>query len=381
MSARSFSIQSKNRTPASLIANSRDFSYDTGEDIASEWIVQNPHISLYCLDPENQQAIFVETPAAIDIYKSSFLYQAQYEYAQQLIVISYPELYRLARSIKDLIGKITLLYSVGRCGSTLLSRVFGQMENILSLSEPDVFSQIVGLRTRDGSKDDELTELLENCIYLLCKPTAKRNPAFCTIKPRSFGIEVADLIHRALPDTKLIFLYRNAEDVVTSFIHTFTDFSAMLPVIQNNKSIYTRFISLLEEYVDHIDFTDSNATDLYTIMWLSAMHSYLSLCQQNIPACAIRYEDLVARPESLITELLNYCQWPIVEISLIHQVFDQDSQEDSIFSRKRVEKNRKKNLDSSIVRQKITKILQAHPQIKTPDFIFPNTLGYSEVVS
>jgi Sulfotransferase family len=381
MSARSFSIQSKNRTPASLIANPRDFSYDTGEDIASEWIVKNPHISLYCLDPENQQAIFVETPTAIDIYESSFLYQVQYEYAQRSIVVSYPELYQLAKSLKDSIGKITLLYSVGRCGSTLLSRVFGQMDNILSLSEPDIFSQIVGLRTSDGSKDDELTELLENCIYLLCKPTAKGNPAFCTIKPRSFVIEVADLIYRALPDTQLIFLYRNAEDVVRSFIHTFTGFSAMLPVIQSNILLYTRFISLLEEYVDRIDFTDSNATDLYTVMWLSAMHRYLSLCQQNIPACAIRYEDLVARPESLITDLLNYCQCPIVEISTIRQVLDKDSQEDSIFSRKRVEENYQKNLDYSTVRQKITKILQAHPQIKTPDFIFPNTLGYSNVVS
>ena len=57
-----------------------------------------------------------------------------------------------------------MIYSVGRCGSTLLSKVFNQVDTVLSLSEPDVFSQIVGMRNPDRSNDEEVIGLLKACI-------------------------------------------------------------------------------------------------------------------------------------------------------------------------------------------------------------------------
>lgn len=376
MNTKILHIQTKNRTPASLIANLQDFSYELGEAIDPKTILENPHISLYCLDPENQQAIFVETPLDIDIYEAPFLYQAQYEYAQRLIAVPYPEFYQLAANIGDSIGKIAMIYSVGRCGSTLLSKVFSQFDTVLSLSEPDVFSQIVAIRNPDGSNDEALGQLLKSCIYLLCKPTVKGNPSYCAIKLRSFGIEIADLIYRVLPDAKLIFMYRNAEDVVKSSIRAFVHLSAMLPIIAQNIEAYSRIVHLLKEYASSIDFTDSNATDLYTTMWLSGMHRYLSLRQQDLPICAIRYEDLVAHPQQMLIEIFNYCELPISEVSQACKVFAKDSQSGSNFSQENTRKNDIKIPDTLDIQQKVANLLQKHSQIKTSDFIVPGTLGF-----
>lgn len=378
MNTKILHIQSKNRTPASLIANLQDFSYEIGEAIDPKTILENPYVTLYCLDFEKQQAIFVETPSDIDIYEAPFLYQAQYEYAQHLIAVPYEELHQLTANIRDSIGRIAMIYSVGRCGSTLLSKVFSQVDTVLSLSEPDVFSQIVGIRNPDGSNDDALAELLKSCIYLLCKPTSKGKPSFCAIKLRSFGIEVADLIYRVLPDAKLIFMYRNAEDVVKSSIRTFVHFSAMLSMIEQNIQVYNQFIPLLKEYASYIDFTDSNATDFYTTMWLSVMHRYLLLCQRGIPTCAIRYEDLVADPQEIVTGIFNYCNLPISEVSHACKVLEKDSQSGSNFSQENVRKNDNKLTDILEIRQKIAQLLLKHPQIQTADFVVSGTLGVSE---
>lgn len=134
-------------------------------------------------------------------------------------------------AIEEPIEKMIMIYSVGRCGSTLLSKVFNQIETVLSLSEPDVFSQIVGLRNPDGSNDTEIAQLLKICIYLLSKPALKGKQSCCVLKLRSFCIELGDLIYQAFPDSKVIFLYRNAEAVVQSSISAFVYMSTMLPTI------------------------------------------------------------------------------------------------------------------------------------------------------
>ncbi|MEA5578439.1 sulfotransferase [Anabaena sp. UHCC 0451] len=376
MSAKILHIQSKNRTPASLFANLQDFSYELGETIDSKTILENPNISLYCLDHKNKQAIFVETPLDIDIYEPPFLYLAQYEYAQRLIAVPYEEFHQLAQDIQDSIGQIIMIYSVGRCGSTLLSKVFNQVDTVLSLSEPDVFSQIVGFRSPDGSNESGIEELLRSCICLLAKSTVNVKESFCAIKLRSFGIEVADLIHRICPEAKLIFMYRNAEDVVKSSMRAFVYFSKILPIIEQNVELYSQFVPLLKEYANYIDFKDSKAIDFYTIMWLSVIHRYLLLYQAGIPISALRYEDLTEDSKQVVTSIFNYCGLPESEASNACLALQKDSQSGSNFSRENTRENESNIPDILEIQEKINALLDKHPTIKTADFIVPNTLKF-----
>ncbi|MDJ0572905.1 MAG: sulfotransferase [Pleurocapsa sp. MO_192.B19] len=374
MSAKVLHIQAKNRTPANTVVKLEDFDYQEGEIIDLLTIVKNPNISLYCLDLENQRAIFVETPIDIDLYQPAFYYLAQYEHAQKLIAVPLEELSQLVKNIEP-IEQLIVIYSVGRCGSTLLSKVFNQADTVLSLSEPDIFSQIVGLRNPDRSNDEEIAGLLKACIYLLAKPTPQKKSSCCAIKLRSFAIELGDLIYQAFPDAKSIFLYRNAEDVVKSSIRSFVFLSELLPTIKENIDLYSRFIPLLKDYADDIDFEDSRAIDLYTTVWLSVMQSYLSLHQQGITTCAVRYEDLVTQPQHIVSSLFQKCGLPIAEVANACKVFESDSQGGSNLSRENTRKNQAEQLDTLEIRGKIDNLLKKHPEIKTSGFIVPDTLG------
>lgn len=373
MSTKVLQIQNKNRTPANTIAKLEDFDYVEGETIDAKTIIRNPNISLYCLDPQNQRAIFVETPLDVDLSQAPFFYQAQYDQSQKLIAVPFEELPELAQDIEP-IEQLVLIYSVGRCGSTLLSKVFNQVDTVLSLSEPDVFSQLVGMRNPDGSNDNQIAQLLKICLAIQCKQTLPGQQSCCVIKFRSFGIELADLINQIAPDAQVIFLYRNAEDVVQSSIQAFAFLSKMLPQIKEKIEIYSRFMPLLKEYANFVDFDDSSAIDLYTTGWLSVMQRYLSIYEQGIPTCAIRYEDLIANPQQLVTSIFQSCGLQISEVSYACQVFEKDSQTGSSLSQENTRKNATNLPDTLKIRQKIYALLDRHPDIKTPNFIVPGTL-------
>lgn len=374
MSTNILHIQNKNRANANTVVNLQDFEYVEAEIIDPKIIIENLNISLYCLDPQNQRLIFVETPLDIDLSQAPFFYEAQYEYAERLFAVPFEDINQLVEEIKEPIEQLVLIYSVGRCGSTLLSKVFNQLDTVVSLSEPDIFSQIVGIRHSDGSNDNELAALLRNCIYLLCKPTLKRKHSCYILKFRSIVIELGDLLYQAFPQAKVIFLYRNAEAVVKSSIRAFVYLSSMLPTIQQNIEFYSRFIPLLKEYASYIDFTDSKATDLYTTMWLSTMQRYLSLYEQGIASCAIRYEDLVADPQQIVTSIFEHCDLPISEVSNVCKVFEKDSQSGSNLSQENTRQNDLEQSEILEIRQKVNELLKKHPEIQTPDFIVPGTL-------
>jgi hypothetical protein len=174
---------------------------------------------------------------------------------------------------------------------------------------------------------------------------------------------------------KLFFLYRNAEDVVKSSIPAFVYLSKMLPTIAQNIDLYSRFIPLLKDYSTSIDFTDSTGIDLYTTAWLSVMQRYMSLQQQGISTCAIRYEDLVANPQQIVTSIFEYCGLPIADVSQVCQVFAKDSQRGSNLSKENLSNNEIEIPDILEIRKKVDKLLKKHPQIKTPDFVVASTLS------
>lgn len=382
MNTRVLHIQEKYQTQIGdhiSLKDLQDFDYVEGEAIPPQTVLENPNVSLYCLDPQNQRAIFVETPEDIDLANAPFFFKAQYKYAQRLIAVPYEKCYQLAASIENSIQKLVLIYYVGRCGSTLLSKVFNQLDTVVSLSEPGIFgNQIIGLREPNGSSDDKIAKILRSCTLLCCKkqPTLIK-PSCYVLKQTAFSIQIGDLMYQLFPNAKVIFLYRNAEDVVGSFVNWMSNSPNKTQQTQINKKFYSRFIPLLETYADSIDFTDPGSIDIYTIMWLSIMQRYMELYRKNIPMCATRYEDLVREPQKIIKSIFQYCGLPISEVDKACSAFQNHSQSGSPFSQ---ENNRKINGEKSSlleISQKVSQLLKKHPEINTPDFFVPGTLDFS----
>ncbi len=199
------------------------FRYRPGATIDARTILDQPQITLYCLDDEHGQAVFTEAPQGVDVTQEPFIYPAQFRNAQRLLTVPYGTLHELADTVGDRFETLISMYSVGRCGGTLMSRAMSRVDTVLSLDEPAVYNYIVLMRPRNGRRDAELVRLLRSCTRLLHKP-AQRNVNTLFLKLNSSVIQAGDLMHQAFPAAKNMFLYRNAETWARSAGRMFQSF-------------------------------------------------------------------------------------------------------------------------------------------------------------
>ena len=148
-------------------------------------MLANPNISLYCLDDASKRAIFVELPPDTDLAKAPFVYRTQYEQAQRLIALPYESFIQLAHDLPR-VENLIMCYMTGRCGSTLLSHVLNELDTVLSLSEPDVATQFVHLRSAYGGRETEL-RLIDDRLARVIAYGEMMGPLLAITGPRGVG--------------------------------------------------------------------------------------------------------------------------------------------------------------------------------------------------
>ena len=210
MEARVLHIEEKIKRGELEVASLSGFRYRTGPTVDAQIILDQPQITLHCLDDEHRQAVFVEAPPGVDVNLGPFISWAQYQNAQRLLTVPYETFCALSDAMGDRFSRLIPMYSVGRCGGTLMSRALNRLDNVLSLDEPDPYNNIVRMRPGNRSRDAELTRLLQASTRLLYKP-ARSGVDTLFIKFRPASIQAGDLMHKAFPTARSMFLYRNAE--------------------------------------------------------------------------------------------------------------------------------------------------------------------------
>src|SRR5262249_54676909 len=210
MEARALIIEEKLREHDVVVVSPADFRVRDGRAIDPRLLLQQPNLPLYCLDFDRRQALFVETAPDCDLSRAPFLYQAQYDAARRLVRVPYETLHRLASEVRIDPSRLILIYSVGRCGSTLVSRAFNEVAAVDRVSEPDVFTQMLGYWGARDLAGAEQAELLKSCTLLQCAPGRIRGASAWALKFRSMVMEMGDLFYSVFPEAKLVFLYRNA---------------------------------------------------------------------------------------------------------------------------------------------------------------------------
>jgi hypothetical protein len=325
--ARTLIIEEKVKTNLGAVRRS-DFRLRDGEAIDPGIVLQDPNLSLYCLDIENRQALFVETPPDCDLSSAPFFYQAQYQAALRLVQVPYDTLHRLAADIVMDPSRLILIYSVGRCGSTLVSQAFNEIEGVDSISEPDVFTQMLG-EWGPGSLDDvEKAQLLKSCTLLQCVPGQIRGAKAWALKFRSMVTQMGPLFHSVFPEAKAIFFYRHAEPWARSFLR-------VLQVADPAKAIPMANIRALFGHA--IPQADSRETasylELLSWMWVSAMETCLEMQRSGITLFVARYEELKASPRDVLTQMFAYCGLEGNAVNNLDGVLERDSQEGSSLSR------------------------------------------------
>jgi hypothetical protein len=130
------------RDGIAFISLREDFALGDQTSTAIDSITTNPNISLYAFDLPHRRAVFVEVPEQASVLDGSlpFFFQQQRALARRVHVVSFDELQTMAAGVPRRPDSVLLVYSTGRCGSTLLAGILSRASKTVVLSEPDMFS-------------------------------------------------------------------------------------------------------------------------------------------------------------------------------------------------------------------------------------------------
>jgi hypothetical protein len=334
-------------------------------------ILENPHITLYGLDFENNWAVFVETPADVDLSHAPFYFNTQFEKAKRLLTIPFETMIQLAKSVTIDDNRLIFIYSVGRCGSTLASQIFAQIPGVINISEPYVLSQLVIARNTKAVNEDELAALLEAAICLLCKTAADTT---WVIKGQSFVIELGDWLHKIYPHTKNLFLYRHAETWLRSGLRAYS--RGVEETDEEHRTREKQRRELLGSLVPAIAQYDAKLplshAAMLALMWLTAMERYVQYCRMGIEMLAIRYVSWLSAPRKTVEAMLDYCGCRPLNMTAIYETMNRDSQADSHLSREALGQH--KRVITELELEELNWHLQNHAFIHEADLEVPNTL-------
>lgn len=376
MTTRILTIEAKHQQNAADCASLKDFTYKESEETNPELVVDNPAISLYCLDDKAKQAIFTELPSGVDLSRSSFVYQTQYDQAKRLIAVPYDTFLRLSHDLPE-IRHLILIYISGRSGSTLLNHIFNELETVLSLPEPDAATQIGLLRKAEGNKDATLRELLQSTVRFLFKPTPFKQPSTYALKFKAEGVQAMDLYHATFPHAKNLFLYRDAVGWAASVVRIFRTLQMpeRLPLSVWLPFFEKRFRTDCNDLIAQLggEGAELSVPQAATFWWLATMDWYLSQYQQGVPVLGVRYRDLNSHREEVVGAIFKYCGLPTSKVGQALKAFERDAQEGTNFARENpAVGNRLRLTDQQVAA--IHAVLQHHLVIRAPDFIAPGTL-------
>jgi hypothetical protein len=366
MNAQILYLEEKLRQLPISIASLNDFRYREGEAVDAQCILENPQLTLYCLDDERRRAIFVELPPEIDLASVPFVYQTQYQHALRLVAVPYETFHQLAQQVKVEKQQIIFLYSIGRCGSTLLSHAFNEAHGVRSLAEPDVYSQLVVMREADGSRDEEIEQLLRSCTALWCKSELATTSVF---KFRSFCTELGDLLHRIFPDSKVLYLYRDVKDWAMSSARAFHLFELQKAGILDWPEFKRMFPMLVTRGVKSTG--EMAAVESLALSWLSGMQGISRLQEHGVSVLALRYETMRDKPQEVISAIFDYCGISINNTEQLRQTFRKDSQEGTSLSQQQLQDK------ASLTREHLAhfqNVLRDYPELQWPTFLLERTL-------
>ena len=197
--------------------------------------------------------------------------------------------------------KVAILWSPGRCGSTLIQKIVQMAPKVVSMSETDFITE--PLIQKFGFK--LAAKIIDAYITIQAKNITG---SLIFIKPRSSSIKNAALILKARPDIKHVVMYRDP----TANIKSLATLVATLPPTLLGKSLMDDVtIKLLSETSAHRHETFGNklchldkeiaAAIMYYVEYMTEINLNLKRVSH-----VLKYEDLIADPEEVVAKTLYF---------------------------------------------------------------------------
>ena len=358
-------------TADGMAANIKDFNLREDDEEDSAQLLSRPNLSLYCLDLEHKEAVFVSTPPEIDLEEAPFYYNAQFKHAQAVFAVDFGTFLKLSAQVAPA-DTLVLIHNIGRCGSTLLSRAFSQLESCTSYSEPDCFTQIAFWRTPNDPRDELWKSLLPACMNFTFRDAGLRRPSRAIIKFRSGCLNILDLFLDGFPDAKHVFLYRDCSSWVASLVSLMSK-DRTLPDLPREKALDNcRYNNgrAVDQSAFPFDRLGENVTvvERLTVSWLVYLELVTKI-HQSYPAgfLPVAYDELDTNREACLRKIFAHCNLPQDNLSASLAAFEEDSQAGTSFARVDANAGSKRRLPEPD-RAQMQSILAMHPFIHDPKY-------------
>jgi hypothetical protein len=371
MQTRRLNIKENNRQHPIPVVAPTDFTTEPAEEIDPESVLNDPKFTLYCFDPDNDRALFVESSDPVAVEQKPFYYQGQAEYAVGMVGMPMETFHRIAERIPYPEKGLVWVHSVGSCGSTLISKALDAIPEVYSLSEPDDLTHMCKLRVGKVVDEEWLRSAIVSSTKWRCKPRVGPPAKRVAIKTRSEVSVLADLIGELYPLAKHVFLYREGIAWMQSWFSGYPpDLDMADPIVNREREeIWAKMLPLVGEYIR--EECAMNPIQVRMLSWITSMESQPVLLQMGVPLCTVRFEDLTADPAAMVRKVVNFCGICVSDWAAIHEVLGRDSREGSIFGREE-RKKLSRELTPEFV-QDIRDIVATRPLLKTPDVVLAGT--------
>ena len=299
------------------------------------------------------EAIFVDCGGK-DVFNKSvvFSYNAQVKYAKKMISISISSFHLIANQVA--VPKIPIIHLAnhGRCGSTLATKLFNEIPNILSISETWAFSNLVIMSQKNGDKEyEKLKQICRSVILMTIKHANTRGSGCVFLKCQSLAIFITDMMFESFPEMIHVFMYRQAQEYVRSWKKLIVANSwgafptdIYLGMCGIGKHRMSKGIDLpTRNYVENL-----NVFSKFALGWISNVAAYKYLVKKGYQIKSLKYEHLMANPEQVLSVLFEYVGLPLSKMPDIEQVMSKDSQAGTVFS--------SRSADQEALKQKLTRI-------------------------
>ncbi len=340
MSATLYDIADRWKFHPLAIVTPSDFTLANPRPVDLATIANDPGYSLYCLDLGNASAVWVHTGPEVDVSKGSFFYSGQFQQADGVAITSIEELEEIVAGIDLAASKLTVIHSVGRCGSTLINRVYASQPQLFSLSEPDTFTQICLALGSNRISTGQAIRLLTSCLKAAIRPlpgNSRRDNV--AIKLRSQCITLASHIVAAAPHTRNIYITRDPASWIRSAYRAFVppEKAEDREFQQIFEDSFASFIPIVEQ--ERSPDGPMCLAKVWMLNWIHNTLSYRDVLAKGIPFLTLDYADLKRDPRTAIESIFRFSgvydtHWPAVDATLT-----QDSQSDSPLARETVKDN------------------------------------------
>jgi hypothetical protein len=227
-------------------------------------------------------------------------------------------------------NRLILVFSIGRCRSTLVSRLLGEIPGVWSLSEPDGMTGLALDRNR--YPPDEIDALAAAAVRLSFAPPDGATPSAFAVKPRSQAMFQAASYHRAFPDAAFLFLYRDAESWTDSFYGLVQKYGmAVDPRARDTRKKAWDMLTCATPHASFADILDIDAEavpleEVLALTWALQIEQYMSDLEAGVPYRPFRHDDLSGEDPATVGRLLTACGLTVADLPSAMAAFRDDSQ-------------------------------------------------------